>query len=190
MLHLPLPAIREIVAADPGAWRFFGLASIAHNDMAIGAADDLLIRDHVKRSIAVLLRLGGCRYLTPQSAQPIEVDVSQEDFATMTNTARTTAGGVLRALEASGAVRVTYRRVSILAPDRLRAMLEADAEGDAAGAPPPSRVSPGYRRSISFTWEQPPLTDHPAFAADRAAVITGAASGIGLAAASDSPASA
>ena len=142
VLHLPLPAIREIVAADPGAWRFFGLAAIAHNDTAIGVGDDLLIRDHVKRSVAVLLRLGGCRYRTPQSAQPIEVDVSQEDFATMTNTARTTAGSVLRALEASGAVKVTYRRVSILAPDRLRAMLEADAEGDAAGAVPPSRMSP------------------------------------------------
>ena len=61
VLHLPLPAIREIVAADPGAWRFFGLAAIAHYDVAIGAADDLLIRDHVKRSVAVLLRLGGCR---------------------------------------------------------------------------------------------------------------------------------
>ena len=88
-----------IVAADPGAWRFFGLASIAHIDTAIGGADDLLIRDHVKRSVAVLLQLGGCRYRTPRSAQPIEVDVSQEDFAAMTNTARTTAGTVLRALD-------------------------------------------------------------------------------------------
>jgi len=140
VLHLPLPAIREIVAADPSAWRFFGLAAIAHNDTAIGVGDDLLIRDHVKRSVAVLLRLGGCRYRT-QSAQPIEVDVSQEDFAAMTNTARTTAGSVLRALEASGAVKVTYRRVSILAPDRLRAMLEADAAADMAGAIPPSRMS-------------------------------------------------
>ncbi len=141
-LHLPLPAIREIVAADPGAWRFFGLASIAHNDTAIGVADDLLIRDHVKRSVAVLLRLGGCRYLTRQTGQPIEVDVSQEDFAAMTNTARTTAGTVLRALEASGAVRVTYRRVSILAPEKLRAMLETDADGDAAGIVPVDRKSP------------------------------------------------
>ena len=53
----------------------------------------------------------------------------------MTNTARTTAGNVLRALEASGAVKVTYRRVSILAPDRLRAMLEADAEATRGGSP-------------------------------------------------------
>jgi CRP/FNR family transcriptional regulator, cyclic AMP receptor protein len=30
VLHLPLHTIREIVAADPGAWRWFGLASIAH----------------------------------------------------------------------------------------------------------------------------------------------------------------
>ena len=96
LLHLPLPAIREIVAADPGAWRFFGLAAIAHYDVAIGAADDLLIRDHVKRSVAVLLRLGGCRYVTPPGPAPIEVDVSQEDFAAMTNVARTTAGTVLQ----------------------------------------------------------------------------------------------
>ena len=125
VLHLPLPAIREIVAADPGAWRFFGLAAIAHNDVAIGGADDLLIRDHVKRSVAVLLRLGGCRRETPQGGQPIEVDVSQEDFAAMTNTARTTAGTVLRKLEAEGCVEVAYRCVRILAPDRLRAMLGA-----------------------------------------------------------------
>jgi len=124
VLHLPLPAIREIVAADPGAWRFFGLAAVAHNDVAVGIADDLLIRDHVKRSVAVLLRLGGCRYRTLEDARPIEVDVSQEDFAAMTNTARTTAGSVLRKLEADGGVEVSYRRVRILAPDSLRAMLE------------------------------------------------------------------
>ncbi len=122
-LHLPLPAIREIVAADPGAWRFFGLASIAHIDIAIGAADDLLIRDHVKRSVAVLLRLAGCRYRTPPGDQPIEVDVSQEHFAAMTNLARTTAGTVLRKFEADGLIDVSYRRLRILAPDSLRAML-------------------------------------------------------------------
>ena len=124
VFHLPLPAIREIVAADPGAWRFFGLAAIAHNDTAIGAADDLLIRDHFNRSVAVLLRLGGCRYATPSGSASVEVDVSQEDFAVMSNQARTTAGTVLRTLEAAGHIKVSYRRVSILAPDALRAMLE------------------------------------------------------------------
>ena len=124
LLHLPLHAIREIVAADPGAWRFFGVAAVAHNDVANGAADDLLIRDHVKRSIAVLLRLGGCRQRTPPDPLPIEVDVSQEDFASLTNLARTTAGKVLRRLEAAGQLEVSYRRVRILEPDALRAMLQ------------------------------------------------------------------
>ncbi len=124
LLHLPLPAIREIVAADPGAWRFFGFAAIAPYDVAIGAADDLLIRDHFKRSVAVLLRLGGCRYVTPPGPAPIEVDVSQEDFAAMTNIARTTAGTVLRTLEAAGHIEVSYRKVRILKPDALRAILE------------------------------------------------------------------
>jgi CRP/FNR family cyclic AMP-dependent transcriptional regulator len=124
VLHLPLHALREIVAAYPGAWRWFGVAAMIHNSVAIGAADDLMIRDSVKRSVAVLLRLGGCRYLPPHGSPPVEVDVSQEEFATLTNLARTTAGAVLRTLEASGHIEVSYRCVRILAPDALRAMLE------------------------------------------------------------------
>jgi len=123
LLHLPLYAIREIVVADPGAWRFFGFAAIAHYDVAIGGADDLLIRDHVKRTVAVLLRLGGCRQQTPPGSAPIEVDVSQQEFAAMSNTARTTAGVVLRMFESAGHITVSYRRIVILAPDALRAML-------------------------------------------------------------------
>jgi hypothetical protein len=61
---------------------------------------------------------------TPPSASSIEIDVSQEDFAAMTNLARTAAGTVQRTLEASGHVKVSYRRVRILASDALRAMLE------------------------------------------------------------------
>ena len=61
---------------------------------------------------------------TKPGSSPIEIDVSQEDFAAMTNLARTTAGAVLRRFEASGYLKVSYRRVRILAPDALRAMLE------------------------------------------------------------------
>ena len=49
--------------------------------------------------------------------------MSQEDFAVMTNLARTTSGTVLRSLEARP-IKVSYRRVRILAPDALRTMLE------------------------------------------------------------------
>ena len=123
VLHLPLHAIREIVAADPGTWRWFGLASIAHIDTAIGSSDDLLIRDHVKRFIAVLLRLGGCRYATPAGGETIEIDVNQEDLAAMTNLARSTVGAILRQLQADGHIEVGYRNLRVVNPDALRGML-------------------------------------------------------------------
>jgi CRP/FNR family cyclic AMP-dependent transcriptional regulator len=123
VLHLPLHAIRKIVGLDPGAWRYFGLAAIAHNSVAIGAADDLLIRDHVKRFIAVLLRLGGCRLQTLPEYRPIEIDVSQNDLAALSNLSRNTAGSLVRKFEESGQLEVSYRRIRILAPDALRMTL-------------------------------------------------------------------
>ena len=65
LLHLSLPAIHEIVSSDPATWRLFALLPLIHLDLAIGASDDLMIRDHVKRLIAIILRLGGCRLTTP-----------------------------------------------------------------------------------------------------------------------------
>ena len=61
--------------------------------------------------------------IAPPGAAPIEVDVGQEGFAALTNLASTAAGAVLPRLEAEGCVGVSYRRVCILAPDALRAML-------------------------------------------------------------------
>jgi CRP-like cAMP-binding protein len=120
LLHLPLHAIDEIVRQDPGAWRYFGLVTIGHLDLAMGGSDDLMIRDHFKRFTAVLLRLGNCRRVSPRNGQPVEVDISHEDLARMANVARTTAGAILRELEAKGHVALSYRRIDILAPDALR----------------------------------------------------------------------
>jgi CRP/FNR family transcriptional regulator, cyclic AMP receptor protein len=123
LLHLPLPAIDEIVRRNPSAWRFFGLVTIGHLDLAMGGSDDLMIRDHHKRFVAVLLRLGNCRLVSPHDGQPIEIDISHEDLAHVANVARTTAGAILRELEAEGHLALSYRRISILAPDALRATL-------------------------------------------------------------------
>ena len=123
VLHLPLPAIREIVAKDPGDWRWFGLALLANLDTAIGGSDDLMMRDHVKRFVAVLLRLGGCRYATPAGGATIEIDVNQEDLAAMTNLARSTAAALVHKLQAAGHIEAGYRSIRLLAPDALRATL-------------------------------------------------------------------
>jgi CRP-like cAMP-binding protein len=123
LLYLPVEKFDEIVAKDPNAWRLFALVTLGHLDMAIGACDDLMLRDHVKRCVAVLLRLAGCRHNSLKPSAPAEIDLSQDDIATLANVARTTAGAVLRSLEKAGHIRRTYRRVEILAPDALRGLL-------------------------------------------------------------------
>jgi CRP/FNR family cyclic AMP-dependent transcriptional regulator len=123
LLHLPLHAILDIVGKDPSAWRLFALVTIGHLDVAISACDDLMIRDHRRRFIAVLLRLAGCHPAASHGATPVEVDVSQEDLAVLANIARTTAGALLRRLEAAGHVELSYRRIRILAPGALKEML-------------------------------------------------------------------
>jgi CRP/FNR family transcriptional regulator, cyclic AMP receptor protein len=123
VLRLPQQAMEKIVRRHPGAWRLFGLVMAGHLKVAALAADDLLIRDHVKRCVAVLLRLGGCRTVATSASMPIDVDVNQQGLATMSNLSRTTAGSILRRFEASGHLEVSYRHIRILAPDALRAML-------------------------------------------------------------------
>jgi CRP/FNR family transcriptional regulator, cyclic AMP receptor protein len=50
--------------------------------------------------------------------------MNHEDLAYMANVARTTAGTILRKLEADGHVGLSYRRIRIFAPDALRAMVQ------------------------------------------------------------------
>jgi len=123
LLHLPLRSIDEIVKHDPAAWRFFGLLTISHLDLAMGGSEDLMIRDHAKRFVAILLRAGNCRLTRSKDNLPVEIDLNHEDLANMANVARTTAGTILRKLEADGHLDLSYRRISILAPDALRKML-------------------------------------------------------------------
>ena len=123
LLHLPLRAIDEIVRRDPAAWRLFGLVTIDHLDLAMGGSDDLMIRDHFKRFVAVLLRLANCRHVNPRDGLLIEVGISHDDLAHMANVARTTAGAILRRLETEGSVALAYRRIVVLAPNDLRRQL-------------------------------------------------------------------
>jgi len=82
-----------------------------------------MMRNHLKRFVAVLLRMGNCRLVSPRKRGPIEIDINHEDLAHMANVARTTAGAILRKLESDGHLALSYRRISIRAPDALRKML-------------------------------------------------------------------
>lgn len=59
-----------------------------------------MIRDHAARCVAGLLRLGGVRADDPGVKGPADVDVSQDDLATLANVSRTAAWAPLGRLEA------------------------------------------------------------------------------------------
>jgi CRP-like cAMP-binding protein len=124
VLHLPLQEVQAIVGRHPSAWRLFGLITIAHLDLCMGAFNDLAIRDPERRCVAAILRLGGVRNAGPAEAAPIDIDMTQDDLAVITSVARTTVNMVLRKLEKLGFLTLSYGHFSIIAPDQLRLLLE------------------------------------------------------------------
>jgi CRP/FNR family cyclic AMP-dependent transcriptional regulator len=81
-----------------------------------------MIRDHVKRLVAVLLRLADARTESPEG-EAIEVEASQSDLAIMANVARTTANATLRKPVSAGQIKLAYGRIFVVKPGASRAML-------------------------------------------------------------------
>lgn len=123
VLFLSRAAIMEIVADDPGHWRHFIAGTMLNLNIAFGAIADLMLRDHRKRLVAVLLRAAGERSETPRGDAPSEVDLNQAEIAAMANVTRTTASATLRRLEQAGLIMTGYGKVTILSPARLRRIL-------------------------------------------------------------------
>jgi CRP/FNR family transcriptional regulator, cyclic AMP receptor protein len=67
LLHVPLPGLRELLNREPAFWRWFALLAFEHERTAVSAVADLMIRDHVKRLVAVLLRLADARTQSPKA---------------------------------------------------------------------------------------------------------------------------
>jgi CRP-like cAMP-binding protein len=124
VLYLPRAAIMEIVAEDPTYWRHFVAGTMLNLNIAFGAIADLMLRDHRKRLVAVLLRAAGARSEMPPVERSIDVQVSQADLATMANVTRTTAGTTLRRLEQAKLLTIGCGKVTILSPVRLRQILK------------------------------------------------------------------
>ena len=94
LLQLPLHAIDEILRLDPLSWRQFASLAMEKVEITLGAMNDLTFRQSRKRVIAVLLRLAGCRLMTPPGEDRFDVDVSQDDLAAMANVSRATATSI------------------------------------------------------------------------------------------------
>ena len=84
---------------------------------AIGAVDDLMIRNAKKRLAAVLLRLSshrnGFQGVPPVSAVP----VTQTEIAVAATLSRSSAAAILAEFSGKGIIRTDYRTIVILTPN-------------------------------------------------------------------------
>jgi CRP-like cAMP-binding protein len=123
VVHVPLASLEAIVAANPEAWRFFGLLAIESADIASAAAFTLLIRDARKRGIAVLTRLY-------DRSKRGDLAISQERLACLANLSRTSVVSIVGELRNKGVVKSGYRALALGNAEGLKSML---AQAGSAG---------------------------------------------------------
>jgi CRP-like cAMP-binding protein len=116
----------EIVAMarrDSEVWRLVATLSVLNELVAIGAGEDLMIRDPRKRLVAVLLRLSGRRNAFQGTAPIPTVPVTQAELAEASTLSRSSASVVLKDLAQRGMIRTDYRSIAILDPKALEGLL-------------------------------------------------------------------
>ena len=129
LLLLPMAEFDALVTENPANWRFFTAMALMNTSIAMGAADDLLIRDTSRRCIATLLRLAGLRNASGLTPPLTEVDLTQEELAYLSNLSRNATGLLLRDMEKRGHIELAYKSIRI---QNAHALLEFVRSGDDA----------------------------------------------------------
>jgi len=111
---LPLPDCRQILEAEPAAWRWIALLSTMTSDLSAGIVSDLLIRDPVKRTAAVLLRVAGVRSHVFVSAEPSPIHLSQERLAHLVNLSRNSIIPILHDFARLGFIEISYGSIVVI----------------------------------------------------------------------------
>ena len=122
--RVPQAAVRTLLAQRPEWWRELTRLSIIYGDVAQNVAADLLIRDSERRCAAVLLRLGGRRFPSPDDEQTVEVPVTQDELAGAANLSRNSVGTMLQRLRARRLIEPGYRSMTICSAKALRAFVD------------------------------------------------------------------
>jgi len=124
LLMVTRQAFRRVADAHSEAWPGVALLAVLNEGLAIGAADDLMIRDARQRLCAVLLRLSSHRSCF-QGAPPLpHIPATQREIADAANLSRSSAAALLARLSGAGLIRTEYGRIEILNPEGLLEILE------------------------------------------------------------------
>jgi len=111
---LPLADCRAMLEAEPASWRWIALLSTITTDLSAGIVSDLLLRDPVKRTAAVLLRVSGVRSNVFVAPEPSLIHLSQEKLAHLVNLSRNSIIPILHDFARSGFIEVKYGSIAIL----------------------------------------------------------------------------
>lgn len=113
LVTLPLADCRAMLDADPAAWRWIALLSLFTADLAAGVVADLLLRNPVKRTAALLLRLAGVRSRMFRSDKPAPIYISQEKLGSLMNLSRNSIIPVLHEFERNGYIEISYGVIQV-----------------------------------------------------------------------------
>jgi len=126
LVTLPLAACRDILEGDPGAWRWIALLSLMTSDLAGGVVADLMLRDPVKRTAALLLRLAGVRSKAFPSARAAPIYLSQEKLGGLVNLSRNSVIPVLHEFVQGRLVEIGYGEIRVTDVAGLAAVISRD----------------------------------------------------------------
>jgi CRP-like cAMP-binding protein len=115
--------IVDMARRNPEAWRLVATLAVLNQLIAIGAGEDLMIRDPRKRLVTVLLRLSGRRNAFQGLAPIPTVPVTQAELAEASTLSRSSATVILKDLVQRGIIRTDYRSIAILDPTSLEGVL-------------------------------------------------------------------
>jgi CRP/FNR family cyclic AMP-dependent transcriptional regulator len=126
ILSLPAKAVREILVEQPLWQKNFSALLLWNQILAIRTIVDLLIRDPGKRVYARLLTLSGVRTGDEIPTGPIELALTQEQFAMMCGLSRKSVQRVLNKMESEGLCENRYAEIVVTSLEALVERLTAN----------------------------------------------------------------
>lgn len=104
-------------------WKAIATLSSMNVAVAVGAADDLMIRSARQRLCAILLRLSAHRNAFQGQPPMKALFLTQVDLASAANLSRSKTAEIIASLVALGAVKTVYGGIEIISADILQAQL-------------------------------------------------------------------
>ena len=123
---VPKHSVEQLLRDQPEYWRFIVDLSDTAFETALELAVDLTRQNGLSRVAVTLLRLCGCRHVSPSSQEDLTLHLSQAELAAICNMTRNTFRAYLSHLEQLSLIDVSYRSIRIVDADKLRALQSVD----------------------------------------------------------------